>query len=140
MGVPVGAEPLPGRRIGIGDRRQVNGSRGLLDFPIDAKMIPSEGSRPEDSNARFAGQTDALARLSLRLNGAQALRVESQKLRYLIVGLAGRAGDKARRGRRCPSRTRCPRHKLQQIQSDVFIPARAVAWVYSLFHIFSPTA
>jgi hypothetical protein len=132
------AKQIRGCGIGVDDRGQTDAVCRRLDLTVDAKMVPAEGSRAEDGDARFGKQTDALARVPLRLNGAQALGVQSQKLRHLIVGLAGRTGDKSGRSRRGASRAGGRGDKLQQIQSNIFIPTSAVPGVHSLFHVLPP--
>ena len=47
-------------------------------------------------------------------------------------------GDEARSRRRAPSQARRRSDKLQQIQSDIFIAARAIRGGYSLFHVLPP--
>jgi hypothetical protein len=56
----------------------------------------------------------------------------------LIFGFRTGGGNKARSRCRAPPQARRRSYKLQQIQSDIFIAARAIRGRYSLFHVLPP--
>jgi hypothetical protein len=56
----------------------------------------------------------------------------------LIFGFRTGGGNKARSRCRAPPQARRRSDKLQQIQSDIFIAARAIRGRYSLFHVLPP--
>jgi len=102
---------------GLDDGGELYGLASLLELFVDAKVIASKGSSPDDGDLKWMGGGHLL---DGSFNGLPAARVELQQRGDLIFGLgrrcnaepggtAGLSGDV----RRCSD-------KLQQIQGDVF--------------------
>src|ERR1700723_3126430 len=72
---------------------------------------------------------------SLSLHSAEAFGVEGEQLVHLLFGFRSGGGDEAGGRRSAPAQSRRRSDKLQQIQCDIFIAARAIRGSDSLFHV-----
>ena len=122
--------------VRFNDGCEADGRTGFLKSPVDAQVIPSEYTCATNDNLLYGeiGQSRALPRLSLAFYDMQTARVKLEKLGYLVFGFGRAGGDESRRSGCGATRASRGGNKFEQIECDIFIPARTTCRSRWLIH------
>jgi hypothetical protein len=111
--------------VGIHDGGQVDGRAGGFKIAIDAEMVPAKGTGPNHRDIQNRARRKRQASLAPRFpfHCPQAPAVKLKQLSDLIFRF--RCGWWGKAGGRCGGASYASgrRNELEQVESDVFIPA-----------------